>query len=488
MSMLVWSTVGLLPLLTNSVPFSMTRNPRYAYWHVDMGKLESPVIQSEAALREMHWTDPLFEIPSQCFLPVVILSIIGATWRDWLLVLSFQSLAWFPLKVLSWRQEGIIGVWLLITIVPMLFGMLLCRWRLRAHPECHRVVRAVMGQAVLLMGCFLGGISLRQFNLESLAAQVLLINVAVPLIKEVLLSLTRAAVRSWTMETLVKDGEPQTWALFLWAQLLMSIIGRFFIANVQDPSAVALVVLIQAAQELAMRLTLIQRDELGVAVWNSLCARGGGGGRRRRSELRQQLKSGPGLSSDERARSDFTKHFLSVWLLGEATSEYAAIFLVALNLWIYSDTKLLFPTMYYLQTESPFLPGLHASPILISAAMQIASELVIDTICAWHEDRQGCDMLTNWRCKGRLFPLHLALAAWFALILSNVCITGVQDSLDNCRGLDMCFCSPEALGGLQRGGYRASYCAHVYPPQGVPPQLLAGCQPSPDNSSILICP
>jgi hypothetical protein len=118
--------------------------------------------------------------------------------------------------------------------------------------------------------------------------------------------------------------------------------------------------------------------------------------------------------------------------------------------------------------------------------LQIASELAVDTICAWHEDRQGCEMLANWRSKGRLFPLHFWIAAGFAQFMSYLLIGIAQDDVSRCAGLDMCFCAPDALGGLLRGGYRASYCAHVYPPHGVPPQLL--CEPSPYNSSLLICP
>jgi hypothetical protein len=487
LSLLVWSIVGLLPLLVNAVPFRITQNPRYAFWHVDMATLESPVIPSLEAAQELHWTDPLFELPSQLFFPVVILSILGADAREWLLLVALLSVTWYPFKWLSgrlWHNAAL--VWFCTAIVPMAIGVQFCRWRLRAHPECHRVVRTVVGQMGLMMTCFFGGMSLRLFNIESLAAQVLLINVVMPLAKETMLLLARAAVRGWTTDTLVNGGQPRTWALFLWAQLLMSILSRFFIAHVKDPYAMALVVLIQAVQELAMRLTLIQRDRLSVAAWNRLC--GWCGGAHPRSTLPLQLKSNPSHSSVERARVDLTKHFLSVWLLGEATSEYAGILIVALDLWIYSGAKLLFPAMYYLQTAGPFLPGLDAAPILVSAALQIASELAVDTICAWHEDRQGCETLASWRSKGRLFPLHLALAAWFALVMSNFCIGGVQDNLSLCCGLDMCFCAPDALGGLLRGGYRASYCAHVYPPHGVPPQLLAGCQPSPDNSSLLICP
>ena len=455
--------MGVLPLLVNTVPFRITQNPRYAFWHVDMATLESPVVPSFEALQELHWTDPLFELPPQLFFPVVILSIMGADAREWLLLVALLSVTWYPLKMLSGRLRGNpAGVWFYMAIVPMTLGVLFCRWRLRAHPDCHRVVRTVMGQVGLMMTCFVGGMSLRLFNLESLAGQVLLINVVVPLANETTLSLARAAVRGWTMDTLVKGGQPRTWALFLWAQLLMSILSRSFIANISDPYAVALVVLIQAVQELAMRLTLIQRDQLSVAAWNRL--RGWCGGARRRSTLSLQLRSKASHSSVERARVDFTKHFLSVWLLGEATSEYAAIFIVALDLWIYSGAKLLFPAMYYLQTAGPFLPGLDAAPILVSAALQIASELAVDTICAWHEDRKGCEMLVNWRSKGRLFPLHVGLATWFALVMSNICIGGVQDDLSRCFGLDMCFCAPDALGGLLRGGYRASYCAHVYPP------------------------
>lgn len=102
-------------------------------------------------------------------------------------------------------------------------------------------------------------------------------------------------------------------------------------------------------------------------------------------------------------------------------------------------------------------------------AVQLAFELLTDTVCVVIEARKGLDPLAAWRKlpKASMLPTCVLVTAYGTIAGTFRAFTGA-DNLDACTNTDMCYCVGH---GLQSGGIREAYCKLIYfNTSGVPGQ------------------
>lgn len=118
------------------------------------------------------------------------------------------------------------------------------------------------------------------------------------------------------------------------------------------------------------------------------------------------------------------------------------------------------PLTYYNNLERPFDDPLDLEPVARWFALQLSTELFVDTVSSYLEIRNGYNLIDVWRARHNGFFLVL-IAAGACGSAASFYMLGFVDRLDDCVGRDTCYCADG--NGLQVGGLKERYCLRLYP-------------------------
>jgi hypothetical protein len=124
------------------------------------------------------------------------------------------------------------------------------------------------------------------------------------------------------------------------------------------------------------------------------------------------------------------------------------------------STVLAFPLAAYRKQPGLFDGNLDNTALWKGFAVQLAFELITDTVCVVIEARKGLNPLAVWRKlpKASMLPTCVLIAAYGTIAGTYRAFSG-GDNLDACANTDMCYCIRH---GLQPGGVREAYCKLLY--------------------------
>ncbi len=266
-------------------------------------------------------------------------------------------------------------------------------------------------------------------------------------------------------------------------QTLMSVVFRLEVSNYDDPRVALATCLLQGVLESVLRLTAPERDAWVKRVSSRFCF----ASRRRRATTLVVTSTAPeseGQTSSILAKSfsaatfnlrradtservataherhAIVKQFHARMILIDMWAEFAGIYIGFVVLLLGQSNALYYPFRPFRKYLELLDGGNYYAELAFGTMVQIAIEIITDTVCVVFETRRGLQPLTVWRelPKAALTPIIL-----FALIYAT-CAGQLRsvfaDSVDQCNHRDMCWCVGN---GLQPGGVREGYCLLMYP-------------------------
>jgi hypothetical protein len=267
----------------------------------------------------------------------------------------------------------------------------------------------------------------------------------------------------------------------------MSIMFRLEVSNYDDPQVALLTCLLQSALEVVLRVTAPERDAWVKRVWRRFCC--ATHGRRAttvvvtapNSEDRPSsvlAKSLPAAKvaiyragTSERVAEAHERHavvqrFHARMILADMWAEYAGIYMGTIALFLSQRSPLYSPYRPFRKYPELYDGGNYYGELALGTAVQVAIEIITDTLCVLLEARRGLELVAVWRELPKAALTPIVLYALYIAGLAGATRSIVGDSLDRCNHRDMCWCVGN---GLQPGGVREDYCLLLYPnSSGVP--------------------
>jgi hypothetical protein len=273
-------------------------------------------------------------------------------------------------------------------------------------------------------------------------------------------------------------------ALVVMYQTFMSIVFRLEVGNYDDPRVALATCLCQGLLEIVMRLTAPERDAWvkRTAFWPCRSA-----SRKRRATTLVVASAAPeseGQTSSilagafsaaaffrrqpatsERVATAHERHaivqqFHARMILIDMWAEFAGIYIGFVVLFLGQSNALYYPFRPFRKHPELFHGGNYYAELAFGTVVQIAIEIITDTVCVVFETRRGLQPLTVWRelPKAALTPIILFALIYATYIGQARSVWG--DSLDQCNHRDLCWCVGN---GLLPGGVREGYCLLLYP-------------------------
>jgi hypothetical protein len=155
-------------------------------------------------------------------------------------------------------------------------------------------------------------------------------------------------------------------------------------------------------------------------------------------------------------------------ILSEMCAEYAGISISSVVLALGQGNPLYYEFRPFRKHPELFDGGNYLAELATGFLIQVAIEIVTDTVCLLFETRRrGLDPLAVWHGlpKARVVPIIVVqlMAATFAGQLRGI----VGDDLALSHRRDMCYCVGTCY---LPGGVREAYCLMIYPnSSGLPP-------------------
>ena len=255
-------------------------------------------------------------------------------------------------------------------------------------------------------------------------------------------------------------GRQNAWVFAGWVQLFSAIYFRFTVVNITNPKVAFGVIIWQALLEIALRLTVRQRDELLGSLKQCVCKRKTRERRRTKvvsltktlklSSLQLQLSS-----SEHEERNEAKNAFYSLLIISDMMAEYTGIVLSSLTVVVYRNRRLFVPLPIYASQalNEPF----ETTSVLVYLGLQIFGELLVDSVCLYHEEKKS-SVNSGKVWKGlykRSFFLMYIFATGYGYCCAFAIVYG-SDSFSKCMGKNMCCC---VNNGLVEGGVFDAYCA-----------------------------
>ncbi len=264
----------------------------------------------------------------------------------------------------------------------------------------------------------------------------------------------------------------------------MSIVFRLEVNNYDDPRLALAACVFQGLLEIVMRLTAPQRDAWvkRTAFWPCRSA-----SRRRRATALVVTSAAPeseGQTSSILAKSfsaatfhhrraatservataherhAIVKQFHARMILIDMWAEFAGIYIGFVVLLLGQSNALYYPFRPFREHPELFHGGNYYAELAFGTVVQIAIEIITDTVCVVFEMRRGLQPLTVWRelPRAALTPIIL-FALIYATFIGQV-RSNRGDSVDQFNHRDLCWCVGN---GLLPGGVREGYCLLLYP-------------------------
>ncbi len=255
-------------------------------------------------------------------------------------------------------------------------------------------------------------------------------------------------------------------------QTFMSLVFRLEVANYDDPRVALVMCIFQGLLELVRRLTAAERDAWirRTAFWPCRSA-----SRTRHAitvvvvaaapESEGQTPNILAKHMSERVataeeRSAIVRQFQARMILIDMWAEFAGIYIGFVVLLLGQSNALYFPFRPFRKYPELFHGGNYYAELAFGTVVQIAIEIIVDTVCVVFETRRGLQLLTVWRefPKAAFTPIILFALIYATYVGQARSILG--DSLDPCNHRDFCWCVGS---GLLPGGVREGYCLLLYP-------------------------
>jgi hypothetical protein len=272
----------------------------------------------------------------------------------------------------------------------------------------------------------------------------------------------------------------RVWPLFSAVQMTGAMVSRMAQSGVSSPAFQVGIIIYTASLEIALRLTVLERDEwIRNLVWRY-------GSRRRSNRVHsaiidvRQAESLRGKTSQVNAEAtdveaptrgqyfETRRAFFSDLIIVEMVGEYVGIFVTPILIIVWRSRPLLAVFSYYNNSPNEVFDGQIALwPLVLSAGLQFLAEVLVDTICSLSERAHGLTLAASWeklRSRGNLFFLLFTWATIYSLALTGG-LNRVQRQYDyqRCTDTDLCYCMTNNSQDLLR-----SYCELLYPPDGIP--------------------
>jgi hypothetical protein len=152
-------------------------------------------------------------------------------------------------------------------------------------------------------------------------------------------------------------------------------------------------------------------------------------------------------------------------ILADMWAEYAGIYTGAIGLFLGQRSPLHCPYRPFRKYPELYDGGNYYGELALGTALQVAIEIITDTLCVLLEARRGLEPFAVWRelPKAALTPIVLYALYYAALAGGPDAFSAIHWT---CNHRDMCWCVGN---GLQPRGVREGYCLLLYPnSSGVP--------------------
>jgi hypothetical protein len=275
----------------------------------------------------------------------------------------------------------------------------------------------------------------------------------------------------------------RVWPLLSAVQMFGAMMSRMAQSGIRSPSIQVGVVIYTALMEIALRLTVLERDEWMRNLILRFCGRQEGSRRRVHSaiiDLRQvdsgRLATSPQINAEATVEAptvgqyfETRRAYFSDLVVVDMVCEYVGIFVTPMLIILYRPRPLLGLFAYY--NNSPngvFEEQIALWPLIWSVGLQFLAELLVDTVCSLYERAHGLTLAVSWdklRCRGNLFFILFTWATVYSLTVAGGLSRSSQRQYDpyRCRGTDLCYCMMNNSQDLLR-----RYCELLYPPDGIP--------------------
>lgn len=299
---------------------------------------------------------------------------------------------------------------------------------------------------------------------KSTAIRIFFTSVLVPIIKEMTAAWFRSSTRSLVTKTDVSLGHANRgapWAQLLLIQIVWSVYGRMLFSESENHVVLIILLVLQSAMELFLRLTLRWRDQFTkhtkLRVWHhTFRLLGRPVTERRRSSViipySDMYKSGAAKDYEVVERV-----FYSMVVLCDMLAEYIAIFAVPMIIVTFRKQVILVPLAYYNNQDDPFYGQVDLKPLAMWVSLQLGAEILVDSICVAHErGALGLNLNKIWAHRPPFFTLWVILASLGAAPFVYL----VLDT-DLCSETNYCYCADG--NGLAPNGLMQRYCQTLYP-------------------------
>jgi len=275
-----------------------------------------------------------------------------------------------------------------------------------------------------------------------------------PFFKELIFSINRSTARKLSLDptiagTNVKVNPQVTYGIYLWAQISWSLIVRGVLVNFGNPTMFALGVIFQNVTELSLRCTVKFRDDMTQRIFLRLCPG-------RSSIVSPSQVVDKYITDVDEDQRDFYSRFL----VCEMISEYIAMFVITLMVFVYQNQMLAYPHNIYVVQNNPFTEPVSVSLVLGGLFIQLASEIFVDILVLQVELKRGYPILEafNSLVSQPQFFITLTMSSVFAMAIYSAFVNSGSKT-NECSGEDICLCSDGH--GLDPQGLLQMFCNYT---------------------------
>lgn len=467
-----YGLVGTLPVLTFWLPWRESAN--VARFRVDTMRNETVFLDESYATTIPFVVGYMAyaSMPMFSFVPSVLGACLRLPWQQFAALLAVT-----PVAAAAFTLIGRNG-----TSSPLLTGPLLVspypfQWAILRFRLCPPGSKVPATMALMLTVLFFSFIVVINLQALSVLHRDLAVYVVIPFGKEAVNFVFRTVARRIILDANAGgDGvimrRSPAWGLVVASNLGFAMYTRLLYTTEKSPMLRGLMVAYQCFTEVLLRLTVRWRDTKLRAWRRKLAQRlfGGSGATARRSTAivapAALAQAGDNKASEQAQRTaqnpseaaDSLNHYFANIVIIEALSEYVAIYMVGLYMFMFRGDVLALPLEYYLAQDNLFDEPIDTTPLLLWMLTQALAELAVDTICGTAEMyKDGLHLRAAWRERAPDFGVWFAFASWFV----QVNMSGIlqPDNLAACLGDDMCRCANN--NGLHPGGVRDVYCVRL---------------------------
>uniref|UniRef100_A0A7S2WA58 Uncharacterized protein n=1 Tax=Mucochytrium quahogii TaxID=96639 RepID=A0A7S2WA58_9STRA len=314
------------------------------------------------------------------------------------------------------------------------------------------------------------------FFSQLISARLLFLCMFWPVFREVILFISRNVAYTLATDPYIAGEGVEVrrefaWLFVLLTQVFVSTWYRLVVTELEDIQEFVLFIFVSTTSEIALRLTVVQRDDIFMRAYKSFRRRPYAPNRSKKSSV---IVPGSGMRmSSEVAKSmdglrDLRQGWAAQVCLGEMLAEYIGLLTTTGLVLLHRDAIFTLPLPIFGDNPNLFDQKMKLEPFLVKQAVQFISELLVDTLCVVIEK-------VKFRCPiERIWTSQSVWSRWVNLftatcIANGIAVSlmymgaGMQINLHECLNTDLCTCAPQPTSVTGR------YCHRLYPKtNGIP--------------------